>query len=127
MIYHGLWHVLTDGWMCFDFLVVIGSWSLSRVKVLNGSVQILRSFRIFRAFRLVARLDALKKLVEALIDVAPSVGGILALLALVMYIFAVMCTLLFEEAFAQGVVDQNYFGRLDKTFFSKSHLIAVDR
>jgi hypothetical protein len=120
VIYHGLWRVLTDGWMCFDFLVVVGSWLL-------GGVQIIRAFRVFRAFRLVARLDSLKKLVQALIDVAPSVAGILSLLALVMYIFAVMCTILFGDLFAADVVDQDYFGRLDTTFFSKSYFIAVER
>jgi Ion transport protein len=113
VIYHGIWRVLTDGWLCFDFVVVVGSWSWS-------SAQIFRSFRIFRAFRLVARLDTLKKLVQALIDVAPSVGVILALLALVTYIFAVMCTILFDDLFADGIVDEDYFGRLDYTFFSKS-------
>lgn len=112
VVYHGLWTVLTDGWMCFDFLVVVGSWAM-------GDLQIIRSFRIFRAFRLVARLDTLKNLVQALIDVAPSVGGILALLALIMYIFAVMCTVLLDDLYPAGIIDEDYFGRLDYTFFSK--------
>lgn len=112
VIYHGLWKVLTDGWMRFDFLVVVGSWAM-------GDLQIIRSFRIFRAFRLVARLDTLKNLVQALIDVAPSVGAILALLTLIMYIFAVICTILLGDLYSAGAIDEDYFGRLDYTFFSK--------
>jgi hypothetical protein len=44
-IYHGL-HLFMDGWLLFDFLIVVLSWSLQ-------SLQIVRAFRIFRAFRLI--------------------------------------------------------------------------
>jgi Ion transport protein len=112
VIYHGIWRVLTDGWLCFDFFVIVGSWSLS-------NIQIIRSFRILRALRLATRLDVLKRLVQALINVAPSVGGIISLFVLILYAFSVLCTNLFGELFSEGVVNEDYFGRLDRTFFSK--------
>jgi hypothetical protein len=54
-IYHG-WRLLLDGWLIFDLVIIITSWSFS-------SVQIIRAFRIFRALRLVTRIKIMKNLI----------------------------------------------------------------
>ena len=46
-----------DGWLVFDLAIVILSWSFE-------SMQIVRAFRIFRAFRLVTRVKPLRDLVR---------------------------------------------------------------
>lgn len=94
VIGRGIMGVLSDGWLCFDTVVIVASWSLEQL-------QVARAFRVFRTLRLATRLESLKSLVQALARVAPSVSGICALLLLVMYIYGVMCTVLFSgEIFA---------------------------
>jgi len=115
--YHG-YQLFYDGWLTFDLLVVIMSWSM------NGA-QIFRSFRIFRAFRLVARLDVLKHLVNAIVSVLPRIGSIMVLLCLVLYIFSVLCTILFGEH-RYGEDQLNYFGRLDCSLFTLFQFVTLD-
>lgn len=71
----GIIGVLSDGWLCFDTIIILASWSLD-------NFQIARAFRIVRAIRLATRLEALKSLVRALFRVAPSVGAITGFLLL---------------------------------------------
>jgi hypothetical protein len=54
-IYHG-WRLILDGWLIFDLVIIVTSWSFS-------SVQIIRAFRIFRALRLVTRVKIMKNLI----------------------------------------------------------------
>jgi len=117
-IYHG-WRLFTDGWLFFDFIIVLVSWSLS-------SVQIIRAFRIFRALRLVTRLTVLRNLILALFAVAPSMGAIVCLLVLILYIYAVMCTVLFKDMFRDGITDDDYFGRLDTSLFTLFQMMTLE-
>jgi len=117
-IYHGP-NLFADGWLVFDFLVVVFSWSLE-------SLQIVRAFRIFRAFRLVTRLTVLKNLIVALIAVGPSMVAIISLLLLILYIYAVMCTVLFKDLYEQGVTNEDYFGRLDTTLFTLFQMMTLE-
>lgn len=55
MLVHG-WRFFKDGWLVFDLILVISSWSLS-------SVTIIRAFRVFRTLRLVSRVKVMRKLV----------------------------------------------------------------
>ena len=54
-IFHG-WRLLLDGWLVFDLIVIAMSWSFQQV-------QIIRAFRIFRALRLITRIEVMKNLV----------------------------------------------------------------
>jgi len=54
-VFHG-WRLLLDGWLVFDLIVIVLSWSFSQV-------QIIRAFRIFRALRLITRIEVMKNLV----------------------------------------------------------------
>jgi hypothetical protein len=49
------WRLVLDGWLLFDLIIILTSWSFS-------SVQIIRAFRIFRALRLVTRIKIMKNL-----------------------------------------------------------------
>jgi hypothetical protein len=53
--YHG-WKLLLDGWLVFDLVIIVTSWTFSQV-------QIIRAFRIFRALRLITRVKVMKNLV----------------------------------------------------------------
>lgn len=54
-IFHG-WRLLLDGWLVFDLIVIAMSWTFAEV-------QIIRAFRIFRALRLITRIEVMKNLV----------------------------------------------------------------
>ena len=69
-----------DGWLVFDLVIVVLSWSLE-------SLQIIRAFRIFRALRIITRIETMRNLVAALFDIMPRLGAITALLVLIFYIF----------------------------------------
>jgi len=54
-IFYG-WRLVLDGWLLFDLIIIVTSWSFSQV-------QIVRAFRIFRALRLITRIKVMKNLV----------------------------------------------------------------
>merc|ERR1712157_364282 len=110
IIYHGF-ALFLDGWLTFDFVIVILSW------VFN-SMQGIRAFRIFRALRLVARFKTMRDLVAALLSVVPRMLAIAALLLLFFYIFGVMFTDLFMDISPEEYPDEEcsmYFPSLDAT------------
>ena len=116
--YHGL-HLFQDGWLVFDFIIVVMSWSLE-------SFQIVRTFRIFRALRLVTRIKVLKDLVSALLSVGPRMSAITCLLLLVLYIYAVMCTTLFRDLYKDGHTEFDYFSRLDLSMWTLLVMMTLD-
>jgi Ion transport protein len=79
-IAHGVIGVLSNGWMCFDTIIIVASWSLAHL-------QVARAVRIIRAIRLATRLEALRGILLALVKVSPSVTAIMALLLLGTYWF----------------------------------------
>jgi Ion transport protein len=117
LVYHG-WRIILDAWLFFDLSIVVISWSMAHL-------QVIRAFRVFRAFRLVTRLNVLRNLIVALFAVAPSVSAIMALLFLVMYIYAVLCTVLFKNYYKRGLTDEDYFGRLDKSMFTLFQMMTL--
>lgn len=54
-IYHGI-YMFKDGWLVFDFIIISISWAFQEV-------QIVRAFRIFRAFRLLTRVKIMRNLI----------------------------------------------------------------
>jgi Ion transport protein len=77
-IAHGFVGVLSNGWLCFDTIIIVASWSLAHL-------QVARAIRIIRAIRIATRLEALRSILRALITVSPSVAAIMALLLLGTY------------------------------------------
>lgn len=109
-----------DGWLVFDFLVILLSWSFNQI-------QVIRAFRIFRALRLVTRVKTMKNLVSAMFSVMPSLGAIMLLLLLIFYIFAVMFTQLFKDLTpAADNLSWPYFTGLDQTFFTLFQVMTFD-
>lgn len=114
LFYLGL-TLFTHGWLTFDFLIVVLSWSFE-------SLQVVRAFRIFRAFRLFSRVKPLRDLVLAIGAVMPRMSAIGALLLLIFYIFSV----LFTELFKDLPLSDNYFGTLDASLFTCMELMTLE-
>lgn len=118
LIHHGP-RLFFDCWLVFDFVIIVLSWALA-------SFQIIRAFRIFRALRLVNRVKVMRNLVLALGNVMPRMGAITVLLLLIFYIYAVCFTQLFGDLYADGALDANYFGRMDRSFFTLFQIMTLD-
>jgi len=107
--------LFADGWLVFDLLIVIFSWSFE-------GLQIVRAFRIFRAFRLITRVKPLRDLVLAIGAVLPRMYAIAALLMLIFYIFSV----LFTELFSDLPLSENYFKTLDASLFTCMEMMTLE-
>mmetsp|Transcript_8846 Transcript_8846/g.21480 ORF Transcript_8846/g.21480 Transcript_8846/m.21480 type:complete len:394 (-) Transcript_8846:208-1389(-) len=104
-----------DGWLVFDFVIIVLSWAFA-------GLQIIRAFRIFRALRIITRIETMRNLVAALFDIMPRLGAITALLLLIFYIFAVLFTQLFGDLELSG----NYFGRLDDSLLTLFVMMTME-
>lgn len=105
------------GWLIFDLLVVFISW-------LSLAFSELYALRVFRAFRLITRVEVMRNVVVVLFHVVPALMGITIMLLLVMYIYAVLCTDLFHSYYP-GVSSGDYFGRIDFSFFTLFQFICM--
>lgn len=102
-------------WNVFDFLVV----AISLVPS-SGPLAILRALRVMRVLRLVTNLPRLRMIVESILISLPSIGWISGLLLIVFYIFAVLVTTLFGEAFPE------LFGDMGKSMYTLFQMITLD-
>lgn len=125
MIHKGIWAVLScggddgRGWLCFDTIVIVLSWSIE-------PFQIARAFRIVRAVRLVSQLKSLRTILAALVRVLPSLYSLLGLFAILIYMYAVFCTEVFGEVYAEGLTDDNYFGSLGQSMFTLFQFMTAE-
>ena len=104
-----------SGWNVFDFLVV----GIALVPA-AGPLEVLRALRILRVLRLLSQVQRLKNIIESLMRALPGMGWTAALLVLVFYIFAVMGTMMFGDAFPE------YWGTLGRSFFSLFQIMTLE-
>jgi hypothetical protein len=106
-----------DGWCLFDLIIVLISW-------LSLSITGFYALRVFRAFRLITRVEMMRNVVVVLFHVVPAISGICVLSMLVIYIYSVLCTDLFKNYYP-GVLSGDYFGRIDYSFFTLFQFICM--
>jgi voltage-gated sodium channel len=105
----------------FDAIVITISW------VFEGSdLAVMRSFRIFRLFTMIAKWTSLRHLFKAIGKTMPKMGTIAAVLLLFFYSFCVFYTNLYFGLYEEGVLDWDYFGRLDLTFLTLFQVMTMD-
>ncbi|KNE62201.1 hypothetical protein AMAG_07443 [Allomyces macrogynus ATCC 38327] len=123
-----------SGWNLFDFAIVITSIVVFLLPVVaNAAIsfnpKIIRLLRVFRAFRAMRSLRALRAIsflkslqviVEALLASVPALSSIIALTALILYIFAVIGRVLYSK------VDPHHFGTLARSMFWMFSLTTQD-
>jgi voltage-gated sodium channel len=101
------WRFFTDSWNVFDLLIV----GISLLPA-TGPFSVLRALRVLRVLRLISAVPAMRRVVSGLLAAVPGMASIGALLALVIYVAAVMATKLF------GAISPEYFGDLGTTLFT---------
>ncbi|MFD0916567.1 ion transporter [Pseudahrensia aquimaris] len=104
-----------DGWRVFDLIVV----GIALIPASSGFA-VIRALRVLRILRLLSVIPSLRKVVTGLVAAIPGMGSIVVLMALVFYVFAVMATGLFAEAFPQ------WFGSLGKSAYSLFQIMTLE-
>ena len=104
-----------DPWSVFDFIVV-------GVALLpaSGSLSALRALRVLRVLRLVSIMPSLRAVVDALLRALPAMSSVAALLALVLYVGAVIATRLY------GATDPVRFGDLGSSLLTMFQILTLE-
>ena len=82
-----------SGWNIFDFAVIV----FSLVPATGEFAMISRLARLLRVVRLITTVKELRIIVAALVRAIPSVGHVMVLMSIVVYIYAIMGYQLFNE------------------------------
>lgn len=106
---------LHDSWRLFD-LAVVGITLVSA----SGAFSVLRALRILRVLRLVSLVPSMRGVVGALLTALPGMASIIGLMALVLYVSAVLATKLFRE------ITPELFGSLGASLFTLFQVMTVE-
>ena len=82
-----------DGWNVFDFLIIV----FSLIPATGNFAMIARLARLLRALRLISTIKELRLIVAALVRSIPSVGHVIMLMSIIIYIYAIIGYQLFHE------------------------------
>ncbi len=82
-----------DGWNVFDFLVIV----FSLIPATGGFAMVARMARLLRVLRLISAIRELRMIVAALVRSIPSVGYVILLMSIIVYIYAIVGYQLFHE------------------------------
>lgn len=104
-----------DPWRMFDF-VIVGLALLPAA----GAFTVLRALRVLRVLRLISRVKSMRAVVGALLAALPGMASIIGLMALVLYIAAVMATKLFSA------IAPDLFGDLGASLFTLFQVMTVE-
>ena len=104
-----------DPWNVFDFTIV----GIALLPM-GGGLSVMRALRILRAMRIISVVPAMRRVVEGLLRAIPSLGAVMALLAILFYIAAVMATKLFGSDFDE------LFGNLGRSLFTLFQIMTLE-
>jgi voltage-gated sodium channel len=104
-----------DGWSLFDFIIVAIA-----LMPATGGFAVLRSLRIIRALRLISTVKSMRRVMGGMLAAIPSMGAVVALLALIFYVGAVMATKLYGQDYPDN------FGTLGDSFFSLFQVMTLE-
>ena len=104
-----------DPWSVFDF-VVVGIALLPAA----GPFAVLRALRVLRLLRLVSVAPSMRGVVSALLTALPGMASIIGLMALVLYVSAVLATKLF------GAIAPEFFGSLGASLFTLFQVMTIE-
>jgi voltage-gated sodium channel len=111
---HGLWF-FRQSWNVFDLIVV----GIALVPA-SGFLQVLRTLRVLRVLRLISTMPRLRFVVESLLHAVPGIGAIGGLLAILFYVFAVMATGLFGQAYPE------WFGSIGGSLYTLFQIMTLE-
>lgn len=110
--FKGFWK---DPWRVFDFVVI----GLALMPA-SGPLAVLRSLRILRVLRLVSSVPAMRRVVQGLLGAVPGMASIILLIGLLFFVFSVISTNLFSEAFPE------WFGSLGASAYTLFQIMTLE-
>ena len=105
-----------DGWNIFDFMVIV----FALIPATGQFAMIARLARLLRVVRLISAVRDLRLIVAALVRSIPSVGHVIMLMSIVVYIYAIMGFHLFH------VHDPEHWGSLAISLLTLFNIITLD-
>lgn len=104
-----------DPWSLFDLTVV----AVTLIPA-TGNLSVLRALRILRALRLISAIPSVRRVVASLLSAVPAMGSIILLLLLINYIFAVLTTKLYGDAFPE------MFGTIGASLYTLFQIMTLE-
>ncbi|MEP4246658.1 ion transporter [Tateyamaria sp.] len=104
-----------NSWNIFDLLVV----SVGLLPSSSG-LSVLRGLRVIRAMRLLSVIPQMRAVVQALLDALPGMGAVIVMISIVFYIFGVMATIMYGNAFDE------WFGTLGRSLYSLFQIMTLE-
>ena len=104
-----------DPWRVFDFLIV----GIALMPA-SGTFSVLRALRVLRVLRLVSLVPSMRGVINALLTALPGMASIVGLMALVLYVSAVLATNLFGE------ISPEFFGDLGASLFTLFQIMTAE-
>jgi voltage-gated sodium channel len=104
-----------DPWSLFDFTVV----AIALVPA-SGPLAVLRALRVLRVLRVLTIVPSMRRVVGALLSALPGLGSIAMVLLLVFYVFGVIATHLFGQAFP------DWFGHLGRSLYTLFQVMTLE-
>ncbi|MWD29957.1 ion transporter [Aquicoccus sp. SCR17] len=109
------WRFFLSAWNVFDFAVVgIG------LLPSGTGMSALRGLRVIRALRLLSAIPQMRAVVQALLDALPGMGAVIVMISIVFYVFGVMASLMYGDAFPQ------WFGTLGRSLYSLFQIMTLE-
>ena len=105
-----------DGWNIFDFMVIV----FALIPATGQFAMIARLARLLRVVRLISAIRDLRLIVAALVRSIPSVGHVIMLMSVVVYIYAIMGFHLFHAH------DPEHWGSLAISLLTLFNIITLD-
>ena len=110
--FKGFWR---NPWRIFDFVIV----TISLIPA-TGALSAMRAFRILRVLRLVSHVRAMRRVVTGLLSALPGMGSIVLLLGLIFYVYAVISTKIFKDAFPE------WFGSIGESSYTLFQIMTLE-
>ena len=104
-----------DPWSVFDFTVV----AIALIPA-SGPLAVLRALRVLRVLRVLTIVPSMRRVVGALLSALPGLGSIAMVLLLVFYVFGVIATHLFGQAFP------DWFGHLGRSLYTLFQVMTLE-
>jgi voltage-gated sodium channel len=104
-----------DPWSVFDFTVV----AIALIPA-SGPLAVLRALRVLRVLRVLTIVPSMRRVVGALLSALPGLGSIALVLLLVFYVFGVIATHLFGQAFP------DWFGHLGRSLYTLFQVMTLE-
>jgi voltage-gated sodium channel len=105
-----------DGWNLFDFVIV----AVAFLPATGGLAPVARLARLLRVARLISGSPQLKLIIATMLKSIPSMGHVLMLIALIMYIYGVLGCHLYHKA------DPTHWGTLGLSILTLFQLLTLE-